>query len=376
MAEHIGEKTEQATPKRLEEAIQRGQFPRSAEVQTVFVLLAGLMGLKMAGADIWRHLVLSVSSVFSHLHDIPITVEALPSYAIRGVLIVGVCAGPIVIAAMVGGLLAGGIQNRFQTASEALTPKWDRLDPVQGIKRVFSGHSLAPTVISLLKLGLIIAISYSKIQALLTDSSLYSASSISGIADVVTGAAVGIIWRVIFGLMVLAALDYAYQFWKTSRDLMMTRQEVKEEVKNSEGNPQVKARQRRRRTKTIRQMLVDVPHADVVVTNPTHLAVALRYDRKTMKAPRIVAKGSRLNALRIREIAARHSVPIIENKPLARTMFKYGRVGGEVPAQLYVAVAEVLAYVYRINRYRYYTEGNQPPAAQADALKDAVHTTR
>src|ERR1043165_4788070 len=141
---------------------------------------------------------------------------------------------------------------------------------------------------------------------------------------------------------------------------MMTKEELKEEIKSSEGDPQIKARQRRRRrAKTQRQMLQEVPKADVVITNPTHLAIALRYDRKTMKAPRIVAKGSRLNALRIREIARQHQVPIIENKPLARLMFKHGRVGAEIPAQLYAAVAEILAWVYRINRYRYYTERNQ-----------------
>jgi flagellar biosynthetic protein FlhB len=162
------------------------------------------------------------------------------------------------------------------------------------------------------------------------------------------------------GLIIVAALDYTYQFWRTGRDLMMTHQEVKEDMKSAEGNPQMKARQRRRRNvKTVREMLVDVPKADVIVTNPTHLAIALRYDRKTMKAPRIVAKGSRLNALKIREIAARHQVPILENKPLARLMFKYGKVGGEIPAQLYAAIAEVLAYVYRVNRYRYYAEQNQ-----------------
>jgi flagellar biosynthetic protein FlhB len=140
---------------------------------------------------------------------------------------------------------------------------------------------------------------------------------------------------------------------------MMTREEVKDETKNTEGNPQIKSRQRRLRQRlTQRKMFLDVPRADVIVTNPTHLAVALRYDRKTMKAPRIVAKGSRLNALRIREIARQHQVPVIENKPLARLMFKHGRVGAEIPAQLYAAAAEILAWVYRVNRYRYYTENN------------------
>ena len=141
---------------------------------------------------------------------------------------------------------------------------------------------------------------------------------------------------------------------------MMTKEEVKDEARNTEGNPQVKAAQRRKKNAiSVRRMLAEVPKADVIVTNPTHLAIALKYDRRSMKAPRIVAKGSRLNALRIREIARQHQVPIIENKPLARMMFKYGRVGGEIPAQLYSAVAEVLAWVYRINRYKYYVEQQQ-----------------
>jgi len=166
-----------------------------------------------------------------------------------------------------------------------------------------------------------------------------------------------IVLRVSFALLVVAAGDYGYQIWKTTRDMMMTKQEVKEESKSTEGNPQIKSQQRRKhRANTKRKMLMEVPNADVVVVNPTHIAVALRYDRKNMKAPRIVAKGSRLNALRIREIAQAHQVPIIENKPLARLMFKYGRVGGEIPAQFYAAVAEILAWVYRVNAYRYYRE--------------------
>jgi flagellar biosynthetic protein FlhB len=140
---------------------------------------------------------------------------------------------------------------------------------------------------------------------------------------------------------------------------MMTKEEVKEEFKNMEGDPKMKSLMRRRRKgKSQRQMLQEVPTADVVLTNPTHLAIALKYDRKSMKAPRIIAKGSRLNALKIREIAGQHNIPIMENKPLARMLFKYGKVGGEIPAELYAAVAEVLAWVYRVNRFRYYSEQN------------------
>ena len=161
-------------------------------------------------------------------------------------------------------------------------------------------------------------------------------------------------------LLVMAAGDYGYQIWKSTKDLMMTKQEIKDETKSAEGNPQVKSQQRRRRqAKSKRKMLQDVPTADVILVNPTHIAIALRYDRKTMKAPKIVAKGIRLNAQKIRELAEQHKVPIVENIPLARLMFKYGKVGGEVPAQLYAAVAEVLAWVYRVNAYRYYREQSQ-----------------
>jgi len=166
-----------------------------------------------------------------------------------------------------------------------------------------------------------------------------------------------IILQVGVSLIILGAADYGYKFWQTNEDLKMTKEEVKDEAKNSEGDPGIKARIRRRRmSMSKRKMLAEVPKADVVVVNPTHYAVALRYDRKTMKAPKIVAKGIRFNALQIRQIAEEHQVPIIENKALAQLMFKYGKVGGEIPAQLYAAVAEILAWVYRVNAYRYYRE--------------------
>jgi flagellar biosynthetic protein FlhB len=357
--QQAGEKTEKPTPRRLEEAIKQGQFARSAEVQTVFVLLGALLAFKFVGADIWSRLGTAQVTVLGHLHDISLSLDSLQGYAITGALLFLTCVGPVLIGTVAGGLIAGAMQNRFQTASEALNPKWERLNPAEGFKKLFSGRSLVPTGISLAKLSIIAALTYSQVKTLLADPIFYTPVDVARIGQFIASAVFGITWRVVLYLAVIAALDYTYQFWRTNRDLMMTKEEVKEEMKNSEGNPHVKARQRRRRAaKTVRQMLVDVPKADVVVTNPTHFAIALRYDRKTMKAPKIVAKGTRLNALRIREIATKHQVPVVENKPLARLMFKYGKVGAEIPAQLYAAVAEILAYVYRINRYRYYSEQN------------------
>jgi len=207
------------------------------------------------------------------------------------------------------------------------------------------------------KLSVIIALCYGVIKKILQDPIFHSSVDVARIAAFMADSSFKLILQVGVALVVLAAADYAYKFWQTSQDLMMTKEELKEETKNTEGNPAVKARQRRRRQSiTKRKMLAEVPKADVVITNPTHIAIALRYDRKTMKAPKIIAKGIRLNASQIREIAQQHQVPIVENKPLARLMFKYGRVGGEIPAQLYAAVAEVLAWVYRVNAYRYYRE--------------------
>lgn len=357
MSEFAGEKTEQATPKKLQEAHDRGQFPRSAEVQTVFVLGAALMALTFSGKEIWRLMALSQASILGHLHDTPITMSTLQGYAIKSALLFGSCVWPVLAATTLGGLLAGGIQTRFRTAPDALGFHWERLNPVEGFKRTFSMKAAVPTTIAIGKLSLVIALTYGVVIQVLEDPIFHSSVDVARIAAFLAESSMKIVMRVGLALLVIAAGDYGYQIWKSSKDLMMTKEEIKDETKSSEGNPQVKAQQRRRRqAKTKRKMLQDVPTADVILVNPTHIAIALRYDRKTMKAPKIVAKGIRLNAQKIREIAEQHKVPIVQNIPLARLMFKYGRVGGEVPAQLYAAVAEVLAWVYRVNAYRYYRE--------------------
>jgi flagellar biosynthetic protein FlhB len=318
-----------------------------------------MMALAFAGGEIWQRLALSMSGVLGHLHDLPLTEADLPGYLLGGALGFAQTVAAPVMAAMIGGLLAGAVQSRFRTAPEALEPNWERLNPVEGFKRIFSAQSAVPTLLATLKLSVVVVLTYQQILGVLQDPIFTSTVDAARIAQFLAQASFKIILRIAGALAVIAALDYAYQFYKNQQELMMTREEVKEELKNTEGNAQVKARQRRRRRATQRKMLQEVVQADVVVTNPTHLAIALRYDRKHMNAPRIVAKGSRLNAQRIREIAAQHQVPIIENKPLARMLFKYGRVGLEIPVQLYGAVAEILAWAYRVNRYRYYAEQNQ-----------------
>jgi flagellar biosynthetic protein FlhB len=363
MPDHAGERTEQPTPRRLEEAAKRGQFPRSAEVQTIVVLLAGMLALTFTGAETWRHLVTTFSGTLGHLHQFRISLDQMQGYGVTSAMVLIQCVAPVVIAAVVGGLLAGSVQTRFQTASEALRADWSRLDPVAGLKRLCSFQSAVPALVALVKLAVVILLIYGQVKSVLDNPIFSTPISLARVAEFMSSTAFGLVFRVCAALAVIAGIDFTYQHWKTGRSLMMTKEEVKDEMKHTEGNPHVKARQRRRAQRyTQRKMLLDVARADVVVTNPTHLAIALRYDRQTMRAPKVVAKGSRLNAQRIREVAQQHQVPVAENKPLARLLFKYGRVGGEIPAQLYAAVAEILAWVYRVNRYRYYTEGNQVSA--------------
>jgi flagellar biosynthetic protein FlhB len=373
MSEQSGEKTEQASPRKLEDAQKNGQIARSAEIQTVFVLLGVICAFSFTGRETWHLMCASVAGVLGHLHDTPLSINTFQGYAFRSALVFLQCCAPVVLAAMAGGLLAGTIQNRFTTASEALGFHWERINPAEGFKRVFSGRSGVTAVVAMFKFLLIGTLTYSTVKEVVNDPVFTSSVSLARFGEFLAASTLKIALRMLLAVSVIAAADYGYQVWRNSRDLMMTKQELKDEMKGTEGNPQVKARRRRALGRTKRRMLEDVPKADVVITNPTHIAVALRYDRKAMQAPRLVAKGIRKNAEQIRELARQHGVPIIENKPLARLMFKYGKVGREIPAQLYAAVAEVLAYVYRTNPYRYYAEAHQIAAeAQPSPSKPAA----
>jgi len=359
MSEQVGEKTELPTQRKLEDALKHGQIPRSTEVQTVCVLMGGLGALVFDGREIWQTLASSTVLMLSHLHDTELSTSSLQGYGVSGVLLLLKCAGPVVLGAGLAGLLAGAVQSRFNTASEVLALNWSRVNPLEGFQRLCSTRMVVPTALAILKLTLIILLTWSEIRSILDDPIFTSSVSVGRLAEFLAGAGLRILFRVGIVLLMMAAADYGYQFWRNQQDMMMTKEEVKEEMKSSEAGSQVKAARRKKKKITKAKALAAVAKADVVVTNPTHIAIALRYDRKTMKAPKVVAKGIRLNAQQIREIALRHQVPILENKPLARMLFKHARVGGEVPATLYAAVAEVLAWVYRVNRYRYYTEQHQ-----------------
>jgi flagellar biosynthesis protein FlhB len=290
MSEQAGEKTEQPTPRKLEEALKKGQIARSPEVQTAFVLLGGLAALAFSGHEIWNQLVGSMLASLGHLHDTQITANALQGYGVIGSLVLLKCVGPVVLATALAGLLAGTIQTRVNTASEALDPNWGRLNPVEGFKRLFSTRAAATTALAIAKLVVIVALTYAEVRSILTDPIFTTSVGVARMAQFLAEVSLTIFLRISLALLLIAAADYGYQLWRNNRDMMMTKDELKEEMKSTEGNPQIKAARRRRKSASKKKMLADVPTADVIVTNPTHIAIALRYDCKTMRAKRCVLR--------------------------------------------------------------------------------------
>lgn len=358
MSEDKGEKTEEPTQKKIDDAHERGQFAKSAEVQSAFVLTAGALALLFSAGGSMDALSLGMRSVYTNLHHADITVPNVHRTMLSFGGIIAKCILPVVLPCLFAGLLAGGMQSGFKITAEAFGIKFERLNPIEGLKKVFTFKQIIPTMLGALKLAVIVALTYGVIKQIINDPIFYSPINAERIAVFLADSAWKILIRVCAFMVVVALLDYLYQKWKTKKSLMMSKQEMKDESKNTDGNPEHKAmRKRIRAGKSVRQMIEDVPTADAIITNPTHISVAVRYDRKSMDAPIIVAKGSNRLALRIREAAKAHGIPIIENKPLARLMFKYGKVDGEIPAELYSAVAEILAHVYRVNAYRYYRQG-------------------
>jgi flagellar biosynthetic protein FlhB len=246
--------------------------------------------------------------------------------------------------------LAGNIaQIGFEIHTEPLAPKFSKLNPLAGLKRIFSLRGLVEMLKSLAKIAFIAVIAGSVVSGYLPQFPTLVRGDLGTIWDFTQTAAFQIMLYVCLAMMALAALDYAYQRWQHEQSLKMTKQEIKDERKQSEGDPQIKARIRSlQRQAAYHRMIAEVPLADVVITNPTHLAVALRFDPAEMAAPRVVAKGADHVAQRIRDIAREHGVPLVENPPLAQALHRMADVGDPIPVELYRAVAEVLAYVYRL----------------------------
>ncbi len=346
------DRTEEATPKRKREARQKGQVPKSTELNSVVVLFALFVLMNALGGWMYTEMLAYVKQslgppqLTADISQTNLTHVFMPHliFFVKMFLPLGLC-----------GLAVGVLVNYLQVGplftTKALKPQFSRINPLSGMKRLFSTHGLVELVKSVVKLLIICSFTYSTIKA-------HFQSLLDTLKQTPQDTAL-IVWSIIYQvalkictfLLILALFDYLYQRWEYNKSLRMTKKEVKDEYKQLEGNPLIKnkIRQRQRQIAS-RRMMQDVPKADVVITNPTHFAIAIRYNPEEMAAPMVVAKGEGYIAQKIKEIAKEHDIAMVENKPLAQTLYKTVDIGQAIPANLYKAVAEVLAFVYRLKK--------------------------
>jgi flagellar biosynthetic protein FlhB len=351
MAEDTGgDKTEAPTARRRQEAADAGNVARSADLTGAILLLTGLLTLRWFGQRVVAALHAVLSEMLSAQSMADLSINRLAQQIVLCLGMVGLALAPVLGGICLAVIAANLAQTGINFNTARLTPNFAALNPTRGLGRIFSmGQGGAHFVMNLLKVGLVGLVAYSAIGgrlAQIVSVQQFTFIQIFGIAcDLVY--AIGI--RVGLLLLVLAIVDYIYQRYRNEQQLKMTKQEVKDEMRRMEGDPLIKRRRRQIALQRAMQKLKkDVPQADVVVTNPTHYAVALKYEQDQMRAPRVIAKGADFMAQRIRELAAEAGVPIVERAPLARAIYNLVDVGEEIPEQFYAAVAEILAYVYEL----------------------------
>lgn len=339
-------KTERATPRRRQEARERGQVARSGEINSVLVLAGAVLAFKVGGEWIFDAAGGAAAFAFRNLNT-PLTLENVDALALHFLGEFLKILAPLFAVVLVVGLLANYLQVGVLFTLKPLVPKFHNIHPMRGIQRIFSKRSLVEFAKSLLKVGLVGLIGYQVLKGSLPQLVPTMDMPPGEALRFLGGVTLKLLVWIVLSLLVLAVLDFLYQRWEYEQSLKMSRQEVRDELKQTEGDPLVRSRIRQlQREMARRRMFEAVPRADVVVTNPTHVAVALQY-KSSMAAPVVLAKGERRVAERIREIAEKHRVPIVENQGLARALFKACPVGAAIPPDLYEAVAEVLAFVYR-----------------------------
>ncbi len=342
------DKTEKATPKKLQDARQKGQVAQSREIPSVMVLLSALMIFYFGGGWMFGKLSDIMISAFRQLFHPEFKIETAHGLLGEFFSDIFVLLAPLMTAVAIAGILANVIQTGFLITSEPLVPKMNKFNPISGIKRLFSLRSLVEVVKAVLKVIIIGGMAYIMLRGEMDQIPALVQLGINDILAFMGKISLKLGFYTCLVLAVLAAVDFVFQQYQHARDMRMTKQEVKDEHKQREGDPQVRSRIRAiQRELAMQRMMAAVPEATVVITNPTHLAIALKFER-SMQAPLLVAKGAGLIAERIKEIANQNDIPIIEQKPLARTLYKSVEIDQYIPAELYHAVAEILAYVYRL----------------------------
>ena len=351
------EKIYPATPHKRNESREKGQVAKSNELATTLALIGVLSFFFVAGYDTYHHLIDIMYGAFTAIGgQLSAAKTILIFLGLMGIAFKIIA--PVLIVAVIVGVLANIFQIGLIFSSQPLMPQMSRINPISGFKRILSMRGLFEAVKSIFKIGLIGYIVYRTIMSGLVDVVSLVDADKSNIAAlfVSTVGRIGfqVFLRAALALLFLSLFDFLYQRWQHEQDIRMTREEIREEMKRTEGDPEIRRRIRRvQRELSQARMMKAIPEADAVITNPVHLAVAIKYDYEVMDSPYVVAKGERKIARQIREIAEEHGVPIVENPPLAQALYKNVEVGEVIPMEFYQAIAEVLAYVHELtNRYR------------------------
>jgi flagellar biosynthetic protein FlhB len=343
-----GEKTEAPTPKRLREARQRGNVSRSQEVVSIGVLLVAVVGMRLVAHALWNNMAnLLREGLGNHQREEFTQQSAFQFGQVTGTRVL-LAMAPLFAMLALGAVALNMAQTGLILSSEKLKPKLSHVNPGAGLKRIVSIDGLVNLAKALLKMAIIAIVVYMTVQSQMSEIAGLAQFSVGDGTGRLAALAFDVAIRAAVVLFILAVGDYAWQRRKWLKQMRMTKEEIRQEFRESDGDPQVKQAIRRKRQSLMNRMIAAVPKADVVVTNPTHFAVALKYDPVSMGAPVVVAKGQDLLAKRIREVAEKAGVPVLEEPPLARALFAAVAVGHPIPANVFHAVAEVLAWVYAL----------------------------
>ena len=348
--ENKDQKTEEASSKRVTDAEGKGNFALSKELTSSFILLGATLSLYAVGQQVPLKMMVLWRALLSEAHVFQLTTEELYKAFVLVMKSTFFILSPILFTIMIAGIIANLIQTRgLKISTHPLIPKFNKMNPLKGFGRIFSKNSLMELLKSLFKVFIVSVIAYQTIKGHWDEIPPLMHFEVGQILIFLGKVSLEIMIKVLLVMIFLALVDYLFQKYTYMENLRMSKQEVKDERKETDGNPQIKQRIRRAQMEMARKrMMSAVPQADVVVTNPTHLAIAIKYDIDKYAAPILVAKGAGAIAQRIRSIAEEHGIPIVEDKPLARVLHKTVEVGQLIPASLYKAVAEILAYVYRL----------------------------
>ncbi|MEQ8369257.1 MAG: flagellar biosynthesis protein FlhB [Alphaproteobacteria bacterium] len=343
------QKTEDPTQRRLEDARRKGQVAVSREVNSWLMLLAGAVVVGLMAPSIMSGLTGSLTGYLSHGYDLGLTIPDLRAGVLHTVLKVAVVLVPVISLLLIAAVLGGLLQNGFMLTAESVQPKLEKISPAKGFKRLFSSRALVEFTKGLVKIGLVTTVITILVMPILGRIELIAGMAPGPLLGELHALVIKVLIGVIAIMAIVAVLDLLYQRQQHTKQMRMSRQDLKDEFRQTDGDPIVKARLRQIRSERARRrMMAAVPEADVVITNPTHFACALKYDIDSMDAPVLVAKGVDHVAKRIRELAQSHHIPVVENPPLARALHAGVDLDREVPPEHYRAVAEVIGYVMRL----------------------------